>query len=201
MFLERISLSGERSWEWFKQRAHGPHALWWLIGASLLEPIISPVVPETLLVAILLAGAKRWKFYTTVTAIASIVGGIIGYAIGALLFGAIGAWLLSIGGVESAFVSAQHLMQKHVFATMILASFTPLPDKAFVLAGGFLGVSFIPFILGYSLGRTVRFIIVAYLIKLYGDQIVATINKYFNLLALAALVALALIALLFFDIL
>jgi membrane protein YqaA with SNARE-associated domain len=184
--LERITEIKDRSWEWFSRRAHTKGALWWLLLITFLEPIISPIVPETLLVAILLAGSQRWKFYAAITAITSIAGGVAGYFIGAFLFELIGAWLVSIQGLEAVFTHAQTLMQQHVFVTMIIASFTPLPDKAFVLAGGFLGASFLPYILGYALGRTVRIFVVAYLTKRYGSAIIATINRYFMLFALVA---------------
>lgn len=188
--LERITLARDRSWQWFRERAHGPHALFWLCFLAFAEAIFSPIIPETLMVAMLLAGSARWRFYAAVTSLASIAGGIVGYGIGFFLFQSVGASLVSFFGGEQAFAEAERLMSLHAFTTMFWVSFTPVPDKIFVLASGFLGVAFVPYVLGYIFGRTLRFYLVAYLVHRYGSRIVAVINRYFNLLAVLAVILL-----------
>lgn len=198
--LEHINGVRERTWDWFKVRAHGKHALWWLILLSVTEPIFSFIVPETLLVAILLAGSKRWRFYAFVTSVASAVGSIIGYVIGAYLFEVFGRALIAFYGLEGYFMKAQAIMEEHIFITMFSASFTPLPDKVFVLAAGFFGASFIPYLLGFVVGRTLRFYLVAYLVHRFGAKVLALIERYVWLvsaLALAVLCILILWSLLF----
>ncbi len=189
--MERIRHSSERSWAWFKERAHGKNALWWLILISFLEPIISPIVPETLMVAILLAGAKRWRFYALVTMLASVAGGVAGYLVGAYLFESIGAWVISSHALEGEFVRAQEFMNAHAFLAMFFVSFSPLPDKLFVITSGLLGVAFIPYILGYTLGRSLRFFLVAYIVRVYGERALVVAQRYAGWVTLGALFLIA----------
>src|SRR3989344_1590889 len=105
--LEHISAASERTWEWFKMRAHGKYALWWLVLLAITEPVFSFIVPETLLIAILLAGSRRWKFYAFVTSAASTMGSVIGYFVGAYLFDIFGRALIAFYGWENYFAKAQ----------------------------------------------------------------------------------------------
>lgn len=176
----------DRSWAWFKERAHGKHALFWLCVLAFSEAFISPIVPETLLVAMLLAGSERWRYFAAITSLASIAGGIAGYFIGLFLFQTVGQGLISFYGLEEGFAEAARIMSIHAFTSMFWVSFTPIPDKVFVLAAGFLAIPFIPYIFGYIFGRTLRFFLVAYLVHCYGMRVLALINRYFGWLALIA---------------
>jgi membrane protein YqaA with SNARE-associated domain len=189
--LELIKGARDRSWGWFKERAHSKYAIFWLCLLAFAEGIVSPIVPETLLVAMLLAGSARWRFFAAITSLSSIAGGIVGYLIGLFVFQTVGAGLISYFGWEAAFAEAGRLLSMHAFSSMFWVSFTPIPDKIFVLASGFLGVSFLPYILGYISGRTLRFFLVAYLVHRYGERVLALINRYFSLLALIAALLIA----------
>lgn len=186
--LEYIASARDRSWGWFKERAHGKHAIFWLCFLAFTEAIVSPIVPETLMVAMLLAGSARWRFYAFITSVSSVAGGIAGYFIGLSLFQAVGEKLIAFYGFEEAFARAGELMSAHAFSSMFWVTFTPIPDKIFVLAAGFLSVSFLPYVLGYISGRVLRFYIVAYLVHRYGERVLSLINRYFALLALIAAV-------------
>lgn len=189
--LEYIAGARDRSWGWFKERAHGKHATFWLCVLAFLEPFVSPIVPETLLVAMLIAGSARWRYFAAITSLASIAGGATGYIIGFYLFHTVGQGLLSLYGLEGAFAEAARVMSIHAFSSMFWVSFTPIPDKVFVLAAGFLAIPFLPYILGYICGRTLRFFVVAYLVQRYGERVLALLNRYFFLLALVAAVLIA----------
>lgn len=198
--LERIAEVGNRSWAWFRERAGGKHAFGWLVALSFFEPIVSPIVPETLLVAILIAHPERWIRYALVTALASIAGGVAGYFIGLFFFDTIGSQLVALYGLEQMFQEAKRLMAAHIFITMFLVSFSPLPDKVFVLAAGFLAVSFPLYFLGYAIGRTIRFFLVAYLVQRFGIGIIHTVNRYFSIVAIIAFLILLFIVLEFLNI-
>lgn len=178
-------------WGWFRERAHGPHARGWLVSLSLFEPIFSPLMPETLMVPMILAGGGKWKLYATAVVVFTTVGCGIGYLIGALFFDAIGLRLLEFYNLTNFFGEAKRLMTIHAFATMFWISFTPLPDKVFVLAGGFLAVPFAPFILGCLVGRALRVYLIAYIAHRYGEQALALTRRYFAALAVVAIIILA----------
>lgn len=189
--IEYIAGVRDRSWGWFKERAHGKHATFWLCALAFLEPLISPIVPETLLVAILIAGSARWRYFAAITSLASVAGGIAGYFVGFSLFHTVGKSLLAFYGFEGGFAEAARVMSVHAFTSMFWVSFTPIPDKVFVLAAGFLAVPFLPYILGYVCGRTLRFFTVAYLVHRYGARVLSLVNRYFSLLALVVAIVLA----------
>lgn len=192
---QRVLSVRDRSWAWFKERAHGPHAFWWLMLLSFLEPLFSPIVPETLMVAMLLAGAERWKFYALMTTIASIAGGVVGYFIGALLYKSVGGFIIELYGLESYVTRAQELFNENIFTTMAFVTATPVPDKVFVFFAGFLGVNFLWYLFGYIAGRSARIFLIAWLLKTYGPRILDIADKYFGWLTLSV-VALIVIAIL-----
>lgn len=189
--LERIKGVTDRSWKWFSARAHGKHAKAWLVFLSLVEPIFSPIVPETLMVAILLSGSSRWKYYAWITSLSSVAGGALGYIVGYLLFSSVGSHLIALYGLSTTFEEAKRLLGGAIFFTMFLVSFSPLPDKVFVLASGFLGVSFPQFFAGYVIGRTLRFYLVAYLVHRFGASFMNIISKYFTPIALFSALTIA----------
>lgn len=193
--LEEIDSLKSRSWAWFDARAHGPHAIFWLALLAFLEPIISPVVPETLMVAMLLSKGEHWKRYALITSAFSFFGGVCGYWVGWFLFRGLGDWVLSFYGLEAWFARAQEMFAGNVFLVMLLVSFTLIPDKVFVVLGGFLRVPLLPFSLGFLIGRTFRFFTVAYLTHRYGARIISLVNRYFTAFALIVFAITALLVL------
>jgi membrane protein YqaA with SNARE-associated domain len=178
-----------RSWAWFIAHTDRPGALGWLALLSFSDALFFPLAPEIYLVAFTLAQPKKWKEYLPVAIVSSIAGATAGYFVGAFLFHQFGLPLLQFYNLEGAFMTAQRLIHGHVFATMLLASFTPIPDKVFIYAGGVLGVHFIPFITGYSVGRGIRMALVVYLTSRFGQQALDIIKRYLLLFG-AVLVAL-----------
>lgn len=189
--MEFIRIHGGRLWEWFRARAHGPHALFWLIVLSVLEPVFSPIIPETLMVPMVLAHREGWKTYAAIVVGFTAAGSIIGYLIGGLFFNTLGSYLLSLQHAGAIFERAQALMSAHAFLTMFWVAFTPLPDKAFVLAAGFLSSPFAPFLLGFIIGRAGRVFLLAYVLHRYGTQAMALMRRYFAALAVVALLIIA----------
>lgn len=195
ILFEHITTMREKSWKWFAARAHGKHAVAWLGILSFLEPLISPIVPETLLVAMLLAGSdeKKWKKYSFVTTAWAVAGGVLGYLIGAFFFRGFGEWLLGLTGTGEIHRFTQDILTGgSIFLLMLLITFTPIPDKPFTYLSGFLGAPFLPYFAGFLIGRALRFTTVAYLTHRYGAQVLGIINKYFFWFTIAILALLAL---------
>lgn len=176
--LERILSVKTRSWAWFKERADGPHALLWLALLAFLEPTFSPIIPETLMVAMILARPARWAYFAGVAAIASIAGGIFGYFVGAALFAGVGNFVISLYHLEPWVSRVHELFSENIFTTMALVTFTPVPDKIFVFFAGFLHLSFPVYLAGYVVGRTARIFLVGWLLKRFGAHALALAEKY-----------------------
>lgn len=166
-------------WERFAALARGPHALFWLAVCALADPIFFPIAPEIYLVALILAHKPRFSEYLTVAITFSTIGAGLGYCVGALLFHQFGMPLLHFYHLEPAFVHAQGLIKGGVFFGMILVAFQLIPEKVFVLAAGFLGAPFLPFIAGFFVGRAARLALIAYLADRFGENVMLLIKRYF----------------------
>ena len=191
MLSERIAALRQTSWEWFVLHAQRPHALGWLALVAFTDAVFSPLPPEVFLVALTLARPARARVYLVVATLFSMLGAVAGYFVAGFLFHQFGEPLLAFYHLESAFVTSKHLIMGHVFWAMMIASFTPIPDKVFIYAGGFLGVHLAPFIPGYFVGRPVRMALVVYLTGRYGERVLEVVRRYlllFGLLLLALLV-------------
>jgi len=188
---ENITSVRDKSWAWFVERAHSKHALVWLAVVAFTDAVISPLVPEAFLAALMLARPDKWKQYLSTSIVSTTAGAAVGYYIGRFLFQTFGQPLLHLYGLGPAFAEAQHLIRGHVFIALALASFTPIPDKVFIYASGFLGVHFLPYIAGYMLGRGTRMAIVTYVVGAHGERVIAVINRYFLYVALAVVVLFA----------
>lgn len=177
--LERFHAWKGRLWQRFIILAQGKHALFWLGVCAVADPIFFPIAPEIYLAALMLAHPTRWRLYLIITSICSVVGAALGYLVGAILFNQFGMPLIHFYHLERAFTVAQHTLVLHVFVGMILVAFQLIPEKVFVLAAGFLGAPFIPFLLGFAIGRIARLTIIVYLIHRYGSRIMRVVREYF----------------------
>lgn len=185
--FEHITTMRDRAWTWFKERAHSKHALFWLCFLSFLEPLISPIVPEALMSAMILAGRERWRYYATLTTVFTFLGGVTGYLIGFFLFRGFGDRLLAIAGFTEFHSATQMLIGGNIFLIMFFIAFTLLPDKPFTYIAGFLGLPFLHYAAGLLLGRTMRITLVAYFTARFGAQILELVNRYFFWFAVVVL--------------
>ena len=177
-----------RLWSWFQNHAQSPHALVWLALVAFSDAVFLPIAPEVFLVALMLAHPPRWRQYLATAIPFSIAGAAVGYYIAHALFYQLGVHVIEFYGLQHAFELARQFIHGHVFLTMMLANFGPVPDKMFIYAGGFLGVNFVPFITGYAVGRGIRLSVAVYLTGRYGAQALDIIRRYFVAAALAAVV-------------
>lgn len=178
--LESIKAWQESVWAWFTQHARSKHALVWLSLVAFADAIFFPIAPEVFLVALVLAHKERARQYLSVAVASTAAGAVAGYFIATLIFKEFGEPILQFYHLEMAFHTARHLLGGHVFWAMAAASFTPIPDKVFIYAGGFLGAPFAPFILGYVLGRAARMALFVYLTEAYGRSVLDIMGRYFK---------------------
>lgn len=179
----------EKIRNWALRHAKGSHSKFWLSILSFSESSFFPVPPDILLIAILLANkAKRWLSYVGLTTIFSVLGGIFGYAIGFLFFDVFGDSLISFYGLTDEFTRLGGVFEETVFWTIFTAAFTPIPYKIFTITAGFFNVNFLIFLLASLLGRGIRFFIIGFILKRYGEKIADVLYKYFNIVSLGILV-------------
>ena len=184
----------EDVWAWFCAHARSRHALVWLAVVAFADAIFFPIAPEVFLVALVLAHKERARRYLGVAVAFSALGAVAGYFIAAFIFREFGEPILQFYNLEPAFNVARGVIGGHAFWAMAAASFTPIPDKVFIYAGGFLAAPFAPFIAGYVLGRAVRMAIFVYLTEAYGRRVLDIMGRYFKWVGAALVALLALYA-------
>lgn len=175
---EHITTIREKSWAWFAARAHSRHAVAWVGFLAFAESVFSPIVPEALIAALVLARPDQWRRYAIVGSVWAVIGAAVGYGVAAFFFHTLGEPLIRLYHLEKPFLLVQETLRDGVFWTMLTVAFAPIPDKVFIYASGFMGASFLPYLVGFSVGRIARFVLVAYSTARWGARAVEVINRY-----------------------
>jgi membrane protein YqaA with SNARE-associated domain len=174
-----------RLYDWCMNAAGKPHAVWTLGAVSFAESSFFPVPPDVMLIPMALARpAQAYRLAAWCTA-ASVIGGILGYAIGALLYDSIGAWLIHIYGYGNKVEAFREQYARWGAAIILIKGFTPIPYKLVTITSGFAGYSFGLFIVFSIITRGLRFFAVAFLINRYGERAREIIEKRLGLWAAA----------------
>lgn len=176
-----------RLYDWVLHWADTPYGAPALFVLALAESSFFPIPPDPLLVALCLGVPKLSLRFAANATVASVVGGVIGYGIGALAWQLLEGWFFAyVPGVgPESFARVQGLYDRWDFWAVFLAGLTPIPYKVFTLSAGVFSINFGIFVLASVLSRGLRFFVLAGLIYRFGDPITRFIDRYFNLLAVA----------------
>jgi membrane protein YqaA with SNARE-associated domain len=170
-----------RIYDWCVAAADKPYALWVLAAVSFAESSFFPVPPDIMLLPMSLARPQRAWLFATLCTVASVAGGVLGYAIGALLYDSVGQWLINLYGLAGK-VEAFRASYAEWGAWIIIGKgLTPIPYKLVTITSGFAGYNLGLFILCSIIARGGRFFVVAILLNRYGDIIRAEIEKRLGL--------------------
>src|SRR6476660_5669376 len=170
-----------RIYEWCIDGADKPDARWILAALAFPERPFFPVPPDIMLIPMSLAQPKRAWLFATVCTIASVLGGLLGYAIGALLYDSLGHWLITLYGLSDKIDAFRASYAQWGAWIIIGKGLTPIPYKLVTIASGFAGYNVGLFILCSIIARGGRFFIVAILLNRYGDWIRVRIEKHLGL--------------------
>lgn len=188
-----------RLYNWCLEAAHKPSALWSLSAVSFAESSFFPVPPDVMLVPMALARPERAYLMAAWCTVASVAGGLLGYAIGALLYDSVGAWLIHLYGYGDKVEAFREAYARWGAWIILLKGLTPIPYKVVTITSGFAGYNLGLFVLFSVITRGARFFVVAFLLHRYGDQARHIIEKQLGLwtLAFAAVVVIGLVAALY----
>jgi membrane protein YqaA with SNARE-associated domain len=171
----------KRIYDWCIDAADKPYALWILFAVSFAESSFFPVPPDVMLAPMSLARPKRAWLYAGVCTIASVLGGVLGYAIGALLYDSLGQWLISVYGLSGKVETFRQSYAEWGSLIILLKGLTPIPYKLVTITSGFAGYNISLFILFSLITRGARFFIAAALFNRYGDWIRERIERHLTL--------------------
>jgi membrane protein YqaA with SNARE-associated domain len=151
------------------------------------ESSFFPIPPDVLLVALCLGQRSSWFKFALVCSIASLLGGLAGYAIGWGLWEVVQDLFFNYvpGFTPEAFEKVGGLYNDYDFWLVFVAAFTPLPFKVITITAGVFQINIWMFIIGSAVGRSARFFIVSGLIYWFGEPVKNFIDKRFNLVTIA----------------
>ncbi len=170
-----------RTYDWCIAAADKPYALWILAAVAFAESSFFPVPPDIMLLPMALARPQRAWLFATLCTIASVAGGVLGYAIGALLYDSLGQWLIHLYGLGGKVEAFRESYAQWGAWIIIGKGLTPIPYKLVTITSGFAGYDIWLFILCSIIARGSRFFIVAILLNRYGDVIRREIEKRLGL--------------------
>tara|TARA_R110002050_G_scaffold164919_3_gene295107 strand:- start:1076 stop:1654 length:579 start_codon:yes stop_codon:yes gene_type:complete len=169
-------------YEWTLKWAEHKFAPRILALLTFAESVFFPIPPDVLLAPMVLAKPqKAWRL-ASITTIASIAGGVVGYLLGYLMFEPWIQPLITEFGYQSRFDTAMEWFSKWGVWVVFIAGFSPIPYKLFTVSAGFLQMAFLPFLIASAVGRGMRFFLVAGLIQWGGSAMEKNLRKWIDVL-------------------
>ncbi|WP_037315660.1 YqaA family protein [Ruegeria halocynthiae] len=169
-------------YDWTIRLAEHPRALWALAVVAFVESSFFPIPPDVLMIPMILARPSRAWLIATVALVASVLGGLLGYAIGAFFYDSIGQPILESMGKAHAMEEFNTKFNDFGFWAVLAAGVTPFPYKVITIMSGWTGMPLGTFIATSILARALRFFVVAGLLWKFGEPIRAFIEKRLGLL-------------------
>ena len=155
---------------------------YYLALVSFVESSFFPIPPDVMVIPMVISKKNDFFKIFLITTIFSVLGGILGYFIGAFFFD-LGVNIMSFYGYEERLSNLKNnLINSEGFyawlGILFLAGFTPLPYKVFTIASGLIGFNILIFIFISLISRGLRFFIVSYLSYKFGDLFTQFMDKH-----------------------
>jgi membrane protein YqaA with SNARE-associated domain len=178
--------------------ARHPRAVYYLCGLSFVEAFIFPIMPEVMLAPMMLGKRHKAFFYANISLLFSLLGSLVGYALGHWAFHALSPLLDSLhllAPIEKGVDNLRMQMNQHWLGLMVvlaLAALQPVVPMKFVTwAAGIVGVPIVPFLVCMAVGRGKRVWLLALLIRIFGERAERILHKHIERIGWAALIILA----------
>ncbi len=169
----------KRLYDWTLSLAESRHSTLALAGIAFAESSFFPLPPDLILLPMSLAKPQKAWFYAAVCTAASVAGGILGYAIGALLYDTLGQWIIKLYGYGARIDSLRAFYAEWGWAFILVKGLTPIPFKLVTIVSGLLAYNLPLFILLSLITRGARFFILAAAMNHYGDTVRVWLDKHF----------------------
>ena len=187
-------------YDWTLRLASHRHAIRWMAVISFCESSFFPIPPDVMVVPMVLARRQQAYLIATVCTVASVLGGILGYAIGMFLYDSVGQWLIRVYGMAEGIEGFRETYREWGAWIILIKGFTPIPFKLVTIASGIAAFSFPLFVAASVVTRGARFFLIAWLLRRYGAPMQEFIERRLTLVGWTFLVLLvggfALVALL-----
>ena len=175
----------KKTYNWTLEKAQHKNAKWYLILISFAESSFFPIPPDILLIPMALASKARALFYAFMCTLFSVLGGILGYAIGYFFYNSVGIYIVDFYHLENSFNIFENYYKEFGLLIVLGAGITPFPYKFITIASGVFGLNIYLFVIVSIIGRGLRFYLIAILLYFFGEKIKLFIDKYFNILSIS----------------
>lgn len=163
-------------YNWTMRQAAGRHAPWAMGIISFTESSFFPLPPDIVLAPLVVARPEKAWRYATICTLASVAGGILGYAIGYFLTD-LGLWLLRMLGQADGLQTFQRFFDEWGLWVILIKGLTPVPYKLVTIASGLAEFPFWIFVLASLVTRGGRFFLVAWVVKTFGPAILPIVER------------------------
>ena len=178
-----------KTYDWVMGLAGSRHASNALAAVSFAESSFFPIPPDVMLAPMVLARPDRAFVYAGICTAASVLGGLLGYAIGFYLE-PVGMWLLSVIGHADGKAAFEKWFADWGLWVILIKGATPIPYKLVTITAGLAQFSLITFIWASVLTRGFRFFAVAAILKYFGPAMLKEFEKRIALYGTLGIVAL-----------
>jgi membrane protein YqaA with SNARE-associated domain len=166
-----------RIYDWMMRMAADKRAPWALALVSFIESSFFPIPPDVMLIPMVLSRREKAWWYATLATVASVLGGLLGYAIGYYFYDAVGLPILKFYGREHALDTFIEFVHTYGVPAVIIKGMTPIPFKVVTIAAGVAKMDLGAFIGASIVARAMRFYLVAALLYFFGEPIRAFIER------------------------
>jgi len=171
-----------RLYDWTLSMADHPRALWVLAFVAFIESSVFPIPPDILMIPMIIAAPHRAFWIAGIALVASVLGGMLGYAIGAFAYDGIGQPILASLGKAHAMEEFNARFNDLGFWAVLTAGVTPFPYKVITIMSGWTSMPLGTFILTSIVARGLRFFVVAALLWKFGEPSREFIEKRLGLM-------------------
>lgn len=158
---------------------------------AFIESSVFPIPPDVLMIPMILARPSRAWVIAGVALVASVLGGLLGYAIGALAYESLGQPILEALGKADKMEAFNTRFNDFGFWAVLTAGVTPFPYKVITIMSGWTGMPLVTFIATSILARALRFFLVAWLLWKFGAPIRDFIERRLGLMFILFVIILA----------
>lgn len=170
-----------KTYDWMMRKAADEKAPWALGVVSFIESSFFPIPPDVMLIPMVMANRQKAWWYATIATVTSVLGGLLGYAIGYYLYEAVGIPILEFYGKANALDSFIAFVHDYGVPAVIIKGMTPIPYKVVTIAAGVAKMDLLAFIGASIIARAMRFYLVAGLLYFFGEPIREFIEKRLTL--------------------
>ena len=168
-----------RLYDWTLSLAARPSAEWWLALIAFVESSVFVIPAEVLFVPMGIAKPQRVWRYALIATVASVLGGMLGYAIGAVLYDTVGQWLVNLYGYGAKMEALKETYAHWGWLVILIKGVTPIPYKLVTITSGLLGYNFPLFVALSAVTRGARFFLVAGLLNWFGEPLRGAMERNF----------------------